>query len=342
MRKSAIVFVAALVFLLAAPGAVFAQRGGAADGAIQIRVASPVPRSSDWGRTMDRIAAEWTRVTNGAVRPHVIHDGLEGGETQMLSSLSTNRIQAALLTSHGLSEIVPEIMNLSVPFKIRNDAELDLVLREMLPFLEQRVNTTDFVVLTWSRAGWVYIFSREPVLVPNDLRAMPMAVSAESENMNAVFSRMGFNLVMTQITDMGPALATGRIRALYQSPAAIAPLGLHRTVAHMLDMPIAPFMGGIVLNRATWNRLGPANQRAMLEVTRRIAAEFDAAMPRTVANAMTTMRRGGLAVHTPTPQQQALWHNEVRQAMPPLLGSTFDRTMYTRITAILENSRRGQ
>jgi len=333
---------AVLAFLLAAPGAVFAQRGGRAGDAIEIRVASPLPRNSDWGRTLDRIAGEWARVTNNTVRTRVIHDGLEGGEPRMLSSLATNNVQAALFTSFGLSEIVPEVMNLSVPFKIRNDAELEMVLRDVLPVLEDKTNNTNFVVLAWSKAGWVNIFSREPIHEPNDLRRMRMATNTESENMNTVFRGMGFTLVEAEPADMGTMLANGMINALYQTPAAIAPMGLHRHLGHMLDMPIAPFMGAIVLNRVTWDRLGPERQRAMMDVTRRIAAEFDSTMPRTVANAMNSMQRDGLMVNRPTQQQQELWHNEAVRSLPPLLGNTFNRDMHYRISMILERSRNGQ
>ena len=342
MKKSAAVLTAVLIFLLAAPGMVFAQRGGRGGDTIEIRVASPLPRNSDWGRTLDRIAGEWARVTNNTVRARVIHDGLEGGETRMLSSLSTNNVQAALFTSFGLAEIVPEVMNLSVPFKIRDDAELELVLSDVLPVFEDKVNSTNFVVLAWSKAGWVNIFSRDQILEPNDLRRMRIATNTESENMNSVFRGMGFTLVETEITNMGPMLASGSINAIYQSPAAIAPLGLHRNLGHMLDMPIAPFMGGIVLNRVTWDRLGPERQRAMMEVTRRIASEFDSTMPRTVANAVTMMQRDGLSVNIPNARQRDLWQDEVKRAMPPLLGHTFDRGMHDRISMILERSRNGQ
>ena len=343
MKKSALVLFAGLVLLFVTPGMVFAQRGGrSAGGAIEIRVASPLPRNSDWGRTLDQIAGAVYRYTNRAVRLSNVHDGVHGGEASMLSRLATNTIQAALLTSFGISEIVPEVMNLSVPFKIRDDAELDLVLRDVLPYLEERANSTNFVILAWSKAGWVNIFSREPILEPNDLRGMSLATSPESENMNRVFRGMGFNLMEAEVAEMPTLLASGRVNAIYQSPAAIAPLGLQRHLGNMLDMPIAPFMGAIVLNRSTWDRLGAENQRILMDVTRRIAADFDSTMPRTINNAVTSMQRGGLNVNRPNPQQQALWYNEAQRALPPLLGQTFDRSMHDRIGMILERARNGQ
>jgi len=237
MKKSATIFLAFLVLIFSAPTVAFTQRGGRAGDAIEIRVASPLPRNSDWGRTLDRIAGEWARVTNNTVRPRIIHDGLEGGETRMLSSLAGNNIQAALLTSFGLAEIVPEIMSLSVPFQIRDDAELASVLYYVLPVLEDKAGGTNFVVLAWSKAGWVNLFSRDMILEPDDLRRMRLAIDPMAENMSMVFRGMGFTLVETELTDTGTMLANNMINATPQSPAAVAPMGMHRTLGHMANRP---------------------------------------------------------------------------------------------------------
>ncbi|MDR0998607.1 MAG: hypothetical protein LBL70_06020, partial [Treponema sp.] len=42
-------------------------------GAVEIRLASPLPHNSDWGLILDRIAAEWYQVTNGEVVLNISH-----------------------------------------------------------------------------------------------------------------------------------------------------------------------------------------------------------------------------------------------------------------------------
>jgi TRAP-type C4-dicarboxylate transport system substrate-binding protein len=342
LMKKNVVFIAFLFFFLFfTSDLVFAQRGTTQEGTVNIRFASPLPRNSEYGRALDRLAADWQRATNNQVRVVVSHDGREGSETRMLSSLSSNAIQVAIFTSAGMAQICPAVMNLSVPFLIRNEAELDLVLQDVLPSLEAQVRD-EFVVLAWSKGGWVYLFSRELVLTPEDLRRQRIGTSSELGDMNTVFRTMGFNLVEADWVGVGQRLASGMINTIYLTPALLAPMQLHRSLNHMLEMPIAPVMGAIVMNRVTWNRLSPAHQRELLRLTRQMAADFDSSMSRTETNAISAMGRDGLRVNRPTQVQQEMWYTELRNAIPSLLGTVFDRELYSRINVILERTRSGR
>ena len=332
----------ALVFctFFVVPETVFAQRGtGTQGGPIVVKLASPLPRNTDWGRALDRMAGEWSRVTNGEVRLNVVHDGVEGGESRMLSSLATNNIQAAVFTSFGISEFCPAVMTMSIPFNIRNDNEFNVVFREIQPVLDSQISRTNFNVIAWSKNGWVNIFSRRPVFVPDDLRTHRLATSPEAVSMNALFRRMGFDLVEADNIELGQRLAS--IDAIYQLPLAVVPVRLHRSLPHMLDIPIAPVLGGIVINRVTWNRIRPEHQREIERITRSIAAQFDSASPIANTNAITSMRRDGLTVNQPNSTQEAQWRAMVDTAMPSLLGTVYDRDVYNRINGILARSRSG-
>jgi TRAP-type C4-dicarboxylate transport system substrate-binding protein len=340
MNKKTIIFVFTIFFFFSLC-AVYAQRGSARGDVVNIRIASFLPRSSDWGRALDRLAADWERVTQNHVRAIVSHDGREGGEAKMLSSLYSDAIQVAVFTSAGVAEICPAVMNLSIPFMIRNEAEFDLVLEDILPLLDTRVKN-EFVVIAWSKGGWVYIFSKERVLTPDDLRRQRLSTNPELRDMNTVFRIMGFQLVETDMVSIGTKLASNAINALYLIPAAIAPMQLHKSLNHMLEVPIAPIMGAIVMNRVTWNKLSPAHQQEILRSARRIATEFDASAVRTEANAITAMGRDGLTVNRPSQAQQEMWNNEIKNTLPSVVGSIFDRDLFNRINDILERSRSGR
>ncbi|MCL2381652.1 MAG: TRAP transporter substrate-binding protein DctP [Treponema sp.] len=334
------VFAAAL--MLAFGNEAHAQRGSRAQETIVVRLASPLPRESPWGRTLDRIAAEWSRVTNGQVRVNVLHGGTEGSEGRMHHSLSTNAIQSAVFTSLGLSAINPSILTMSAPFLIRDEEELNIVMNEIQSDLEAEFNSGNYFIVAWSRAGFVNIFSRDPVFTPDDLRRQRIASNVEAAELNTAFTTMGFQVVDTDWTDIGPMIATGQVMALYQNPAAIAAFQIHSHMRNMLSINIAPVLGGIVINQVTWGRIGALNprfQQDLLRVTRQIAEELDQTMQRTVSDAVAAMSRDGLSVNNPSPAQAQLWYSEIERVTPVLMESSYDSELYQRIYGILARHR---
>ena len=342
MRKTLILLF--VVSLLGAPS-LFAQRGGRAGETIEVKLASPLPKESPWGRTLDRIAAEWSRITNSQVRLSVRHGGIEGNEQKMHLSLSSDIIQAAIFTSFGLYAIEPAIMTLSAPFLIRNEGELNAVMRELQSDLDRRINNGNYFMLAWSKSGFVNIFSKDPVFSPDDLRRMRIASNAEAADMNTAFKTMGFQIVESDWSDMGTRLNAGVVAACYQNPAAIAAYQLHTILKNMLSINIAPVLGGIVMNQVTWRKIGELNPRYqadLLSATRRIAEEFDASLQKTVNDAIQTMGRAGLKVNQPSVTQEQQWYTEMERVVPSLLGTAYDRNLYNRVNEILVRYRGGR
>ena len=333
-----------IVSLLATP-TLFAQRGGRATETLEVKLASPLPKESPWGRTLDKIAVEWNRITNGQVRLNVRHGGVEGNEQKMHLSLASDIIQAAVFTSFGLNKIEKSVMTLSAPFLIRNEAELSAVMREVQGDLERKISSGNYFMLAWSKSGFVNIFSKDQVLTPDDLKRMKIASQAEASDMNDAFKAMGFQVVETDMGEIGNKLNAGTIAACYQNPAAIAAFQLHSILKNMLQVNIAPVLGGIVMNQITWRKIGDLNPRYQTELlnsTRKIAEEFDASLQKTVSDAVQTMSRAGLKVNQPSAAQAQLWYNEMEKVVPVLLGSAFDRDLYNRVNSILVRYRGGR
>ncbi|MCL2214813.1 MAG: TRAP transporter substrate-binding protein DctP [Treponema sp.] len=339
MKKHFIIFVFALFCLLFSLGSVYAQRGSTSTQVTNIRFISSLPRNSDWGRELDKLASDWQRATNNQVRVTMTH-GSQMSESTMISSLLSNSIQAAVLSSSGLYEICPAVINLSVPFMIRNDAELDLVLRDIKPVLEDRVRN-EFVIIGWSKGGWVYIFSKEAVLTPNDLRRQKLASSNELRDMNTAFKTMGFQVIETDWVNIGTRLASNMVTAFYMIPTLMVPLNLHRGL-QMLELPIAPVMGAIVMNRVTWNQISAANQQEMLRFARQMGLGFDASINKNETAAITSMSRDRLTVNRPNQVQQEIWRAELQNSIPSLVGSVYDRDLYNQINGILQRARSGR
>jgi TRAP-type C4-dicarboxylate transport system substrate-binding protein len=312
---------------------------------MNIRLASIIPENTAWGQALNRLAAEWSRITNGQITVTVFHGGTQGDEAQVLAKLRSNEIHAAVFTSMGLNSIIPEAMALSYPFLIRNDAELDEVLRVLKPDLDARMQRSGFVTLAWARAGWVKIFSRSSVNTPDDLRRLRLGSSPDDMQMIQAFRTLGYQIVPVNLTEILTALRTNRIDATYISPVFAAGNQIFGHANNMSSINIAPFMGGILMNEITWRRIPDQFKPALLAATKRIEREIESSIAQLEAEAITIMLRHGLRINELTPAQMQVWYDDVARFENRLVGGNnpiFHREYYNRINNILTEFRRGR
>ncbi|MDR2629718.1 MAG: TRAP transporter substrate-binding protein DctP [Spirochaetaceae bacterium] len=330
-----------LIFCVVFLGLLFPEPAFAQRRKITIKLASLVPENTPWGAALNRMAAEWRTASNGEVELAVYHNGVAGSEGDVLRKLKGNQIQAAILSSFGLNSITPDhaIMTLSCPFLIRNNEELDLVLNNLKPELETRINREGFFTLAWSKAGWVRFFSKQPVFTPADLKRQKLGTSEQEPALMDAFKAMGYQMVPVSMNQALVALNGGMIDAVYQSPVNVGGLQIFGVAKNMTSITIAPFMGGIVMNQAAWRSIPEQYKPALLRIAKRLETELDTSIQQLEASAIATMKNYGLKVSEISPAQEQLWYGDMERAIPSLLGSTFNRDIYEKIEALLRAHR---
>jgi TRAP-type C4-dicarboxylate transport system substrate-binding protein len=308
--------------------------------AVEIKLASMVPENTNWGQTVNKLAAEWSRITNGEVKLTVYANGTLGGEDEVLRKLNMNTIQAAIFTSAGINKIVPEILTLSYPFMIRSDDEFDEVLRNVKPDLEAKINAQNYRALALVKAGWVKIFSRNPVFVPADLKRQKLGSVPSEPELAQTFRSMGYQVTLVDQTRILIALNGGTIDAIYMSPIFAAGAQYFGVARNMASINISPFMGGIILNKRAWESIPAKYRDDLTAVTRRIGNEMEASLLGLEAQTIRQMKNNGLTENQISSQQRQEWENDSLYAVSGLLsGGTFDRVMYNRIDGILSRYR---
>jgi TRAP-type C4-dicarboxylate transport system substrate-binding protein len=307
----------------------------AAQRQITVKLVSQVPENTPWGKVLNRLATEWAQATNNEVKLQVYHNS-KSGDPDIIRQLNMNQIQIAMLSSFGLRQIAPEVMTISCPFLIRDNAELDKVLAEIKPGIDKKIESKGYHPLAWSKIGWVRFFSKKPVYVPADLKAQKLGTSeTEPELLNA-FKAMGFNMVPIAMNQILVNLSGGLIDAVYQTPVTAGGLQIFGLAKNMTSVRVAPFMGAIIINQRTWNRI-PAKYRPELErLCKKAEAELDTDIQTLEADILKTMVDYGLVVNEVSPAQTQVWYDEFNAAMPKMIGLIFDRATYDRIAALLK------
>jgi TRAP-type C4-dicarboxylate transport system substrate-binding protein len=285
---------------------------------------------------------EWAQATNGEVELIVYHNGVAGAEAEVLRKLNLNQIQAAVFTSIGLNSVTPEIMTLSYPLLIRSDDEMEVVLQKLRPELDARIERNGFTTLAWARAGWVKIFSKAPVFTPGDLRRQKLGTNPDELELLQAFKAMGFQLVPINMNDVLVSLNSGMLDAVYQSPISVAGYQLFGIAKNMSTINLAPFMGGIVMNRTAWRRIPDRYKDRIMQICKRIESEIDGSIAALEAEAITTMSRYGLVINTLSPTQEEEWYRDMAQHESALVGPIFNKEIYGRIKDILTEYRGGR
>ncbi|MDR1249395.1 MAG: TRAP transporter substrate-binding protein DctP [Treponema sp.] len=339
MRRENLLLLAALLFVV--PVAANAQRRPPRQ--ITVKLASMVPANTPWGAALNRMAGEWSAATNGEVKMQIYPSGTQGSESDVLQKLNMNALQAAVFTSFGLNKIAPEIMTLSIPMLIRNDDELSAVFDAIKPDLEAKINSGNYFSMALVRGGWIKIFSRDPVFVPGDLKRMKVGSDPQEPAMTAAFKSMGYQVVPVEGNRTLIALNGGTIDAIYVSPIASAGMQYFGVAKNMSTVNIAPFLGGIVMNRHTWEMIPEQHREAILAITRRIGTEIEASLAQLERDAIGTMLKHGLVINDPNPQQAQVWYDDLERSIPLLLDSAaFDRNTYEKINSLITTRRNGR
>jgi len=339
MNKQKFKFLLMILVLFFVVNPLFAQRR------ITIRLASLVPENTAWGQALNRMAAEWARATNNEVQVIVFHGGTAGDEPEVLTKLRTNQLQAAVFSSMGLNSIMPEVMAISYPFLIRNQAEYNEVMRVLKPDLDRRIQQNGFTTLVWVHAGWIRFFSKNPVPTPADLRRVKIGSGTDDAQMINAFRIMGYQVESVPVTDSLMALNSGRIDAVYNSPVFVAGNQLFGVARNMSGINLAPFMGGILMNNNAWRQIPERYRPQLLEICRRLEREIEASVNALETEAITVMRRNGLIVNELTPAQMQVWYDDTARFENNLVSASnpvFHREYYFRIKDILTDFRRGR
>lgn len=321
------------VLLMLALTAVCAQ-------AQRIKLASIAPQSSPWGAALNKIAAEWSRISGGKVELVIYHDGVAGDEPNMMRKLRMGQIQGAVFTSLGLMDIAPEVMTLSYPLLIRDDAELDYVMERLFPLIESSVAANNFVAVTWSKAGWVRFFSKEPVITPTDLKQMKLISNPDDPMFYQVWAELGYNQVPVSITDTLMALNSGKVNVIWASPLAVAGYQWFGIAKHMTNLNIAPFIGAFVMTKAAWQSIPDDLRPALMKAAHDITKELDKNLAQLESSVFRIMMENGLIIHNVPADALELWEEEFNRGARSMMGKTFSLDIFNKISGWLSDYRR--
>jgi TRAP-type C4-dicarboxylate transport system substrate-binding protein len=167
------------------------------------------------------------------------------------------------------------------------------------------------------------------------------AWAGESEQQELMRS-LGYTPVPLETGDILPAIQTGMINAVPSTPYFALATQIYNTAPHMLDINWAPIVGALVITKKSWDDMSPTAQEALRAAGTKAGLNMRTQARKEVDEAVDAMKKRGLIVHTPTPEQMKEWNALADNLYPRIRGKLVPADTFDEVMALLKAYRAGK
>jgi TRAP-type transport system periplasmic protein len=306
---------------------------------VLLKVGSVTPKGSPWDNALRQLAADWNEITDGQVQMRIFSGGVAGEEADVIRKMRFNSLQGAVLTTYGLNQIYQDTFALSLPFLMTSDEEFEYVFNQIEEYLRENIESQGFKVITWTNVGWVYIFAKEKVASPSDLRRINLATTDSDKAIAQALKASNFNAIPVGLSEVLTGLNSGMIDACYTVKMGAAAYQWFGIANHMTDLPMAPVLAAIVVSDRAWRGVPDRYKEEMLEAADDVSRTLATETAKLEKEAMDIMLENGLIVHDVPPETEKQWRTEFEKAVDMIKGQTFSEEVYNRIRKHIDDYR---
>ncbi len=261
MTRNSINLTLLFALALALPGSVNSVRAGDTGGVI--RIATLAPRGSELTRGFARINQNLRAATGDAWGIKLYPSGVAGDEKDVIRKMRVGQMDASIITTTGLSQIVREVAVLDAPGVIANYKELDRVRDVMSKEWEENFRKAGFELLGWGETGQYRYFSNAPVTRITDFKKMRPWVWPESYVLQEMYRAIGATGVPLQVPEVYGALQTGMIDSLVGTAIVVVALQWHTKLTYVGERTNGVLLGAMIMKGEKWASI-PADVQAHL------------------------------------------------------------------------------
>jgi len=301
-----------------------------------IKLATVAPKDSIWHEHLKIIDQRWQTATDGQIKLRV-YAGTLGDEDDILRRVRVGQLDAATISTAGLSSIHKATKAMHIPLAFNSNEEMEYVRNSLAKTLDPLLAAKGFRVLSWGEVGWVHFFTREPVVTPDDLRKQKLFVwsNGDSADSEKLWQNFGFDTVALSSIDIMPALQTKMIDA-YQAPPLVALANQwFPFTPYMTDLKWAPLTGATVITNKAWKRIPAQFRPELARIVFEEGLNLQVEVRKLEQAAKDAMIKRGMKIITVDKAARDVWQKIAEQGYSKIRGSVvptqyFDETLRLR------------
>lgn len=318
-----------------APTAAPAAAGACATPTHVLKMATLAPEGTSLYKGLAEMKQNVKAKTNGCVDIQIFGGGQMGDEVDVVKKIRIGQLDGGALTGRGLSDVVPEVRILELPFLFKNEAQIDAVYSQLKKEFQDKFLAKNFILLGWAEAGLVQLFSSKAIASKKDMEGSKIWVWTGDEFAQTFFDVMKVVPVPLAIADVLTSLQTGLIQVCYGPPLAAIAFQWHTKAKYMTQIDMVNATGGLMLSKAAFDKLNAEQKAAVQQVATEQAAKLVAQSRTDNKSSLAVLQASGVQVITPTAEALAELKAMGQEIQTKLVGKFFPQDLLDRVNAIL-------
>lgn len=304
---------------------------------VKIKLGTFAPKETFWVKDLKKMGNDWKQLTKNKVRLRIYPGGVAGDEPAMAAKLRAGQLSAATLTILGLQDFVPETLIFSTPFLFNNNDEVRYVMSKILPDLEKRFEERGYKVLHWSTVGWIYLFSKQKVSSPEELKSLKLYV--DSPEGSEVYKKVGFQSEQLSRLNLLKALSTNMVSAYTASPIYSLAYQWFGYAGNMMDYPISPALAATIVRKDKWDAIDKKYHDAFIKSAHEIGNNAELQVEKFDKEAKKKMVENSLKINQLTSSQKEIWRTAFLKGHP-IVQNKVSKALFNKVVQLLKEYRK--
>ena len=316
-----------------------------ADAQARIRLATLLPQGSSQYHALEEMGQHLKAATGGAISLTIYAGGTMGGEEDAVRRMRAGQLQAATVSAAGLSSIDPAVGAIEkIPLLYHSLDEMEFVCSKMRADLEQRMEQKGFVVLSWTDAGWIYIFSKQPYSKPEEFRFKKSRVFVGASDIEEaeVVNSLGLQAVPLEWSDVLISLQTGLVDTVPVTPFYALASQYDLAAKNLLEVKYVPLVGATVMTKRAWDGLTADQHEEVLRAAGEAGRKIRDQSRAESQQAIEAMKKRGLQVHPVSPELEEEWRRFAESVYPKMRGKMIPADVFDKTLRLVAEYRAGQ
>lgn len=293
-----------------------------------IKFATLAPEGSTWMKVLTELSKDLEKESGGKLKFKFYAGGVSGDEKDVVKKIRIGQLHGAGFTGVGLGEVAPEVRLLDAPWLFRSRSELEAVRGKFAKDLQAAVEKGGFVLLGWTDLGSVYIFTKNAITSPTDLKKEKMWVWEGDPIALAAYKALEVNPVPLSVVDVMQSLQTGLINGVYGPPLGVVALQWHSKVKHIYPVPIAESTGAVLVSKKFFDGLEEGQRKLLLDLSAKHLKHLNDLTNAENDKALEALKKQGLELAAdPGPETRRKYEELGASARKDLSGKLFSAAL---------------